>query len=188
VPPLPSNQLAGNLFTALGQVQQTGQVPPYARLPANQFGPSFQTINKGSLVTFSYLYFKPGHDPTPLVIITDVWRDYIRGVNLHYLTFPYILRLLQPNCDNPRFSYYNIKGDAYIVGAFRQYKRLGIRQIKKLDCAFLLKVLQTVRTLDPTQVDTIRRAVRDQINRTVNPPAQSTEEQPLGTTGTPGTT
>jgi len=183
VPPLPSNQLAGNLFTALGQVQQTGQVPPYARLPANQFGPSFQTINKGSLVTFSYLYFKPGHDPTPLVIITDVWRDYIRGVNLHYLTFPYILRLLQPNCDNPRFSYYNIKGDAYIVGAFRQYKRLGIRQIKKLDCAFLLKVLQTVRTLD-----TIRRAVRDQINRTVNPPAQSTEEQPLGTTGTPGTT
>lgn len=145
MPPLPSNQLSGNLFTALNAVRQTGQVPPYARLPANQYGPSFQRINKGSLVTFSYLYHQPGHDPTPLVIVTDIWRDFIRGVNLHYLTFNYITKLLQPNCENARFSYYNIKGDRYIVDAFRQYKRLGIRQIKKLDCTFLLKVLATVR-------------------------------------------
>ena len=177
--PLPSNQLAGNLFTALEGIQQTGQMPPYARLPANQFGPSFQTINKGSLVTFSYLYHKPGHDATPLALITDVWKDYIRAINLHYLTFPYIKNLLQTNCENRGFSYAYFKNDNFLVGAFRQYKRTGIRQIKKLDCAFLLKVLQSVRSLDANQVEVIRRSVRDQINRMVNPPAQATEEEPV---------
>src|ERR1019366_1836831 len=117
----------------------------------------------------SYLYHRPGHDPTPLVLITGVYDQYIRGVNLHYLTFPYIVKLLQPNGNNPNFGYYNIKGDAYITGAFRQYKRLGVSQMKRLDCAFLIKVLQTVRSIDPTKVEQIRRSVREQINRTVNP-------------------
>jgi hypothetical protein len=117
--------------------------------------------------------------------VSDVMPAYIRGVNLHYLTFPDIIRLLQPNCGNAAFSYSNIKGHSYIGGAepntfcraFRQYKRTGIRQIKVLDCAFLIKVLTTVRSIDPTEVDNIRRAVRDQINMVVNPPAQATVDE-----------
>lgn len=134
-------------------------------------------VGKGSLITFSYLFHKPGHDPSPLVLVTDIWQHYVRGVNLHYLTFPYIRKLLQPGgmnaCNNPRFSYYNIKGDAYIVGAFRQYKRPGIRQIRMLDCSFLLNVLASVRSIDPNEVEQIRRVVREQINRLANPPAQA---------------
>ncbi len=172
--PLPSNQLAGNLFTALQGVKNTGQVPPYARLPANQYGPSFKTIAKGSLITFSYLYHKPAHDASPLLLVSDIMGNaYLRGLNLHYLSFPYIKNLLQNYCENKGFSYAYFKGDSYLVSAFRQYKRLGIRQPKILECDFLIKVLQSVRSLDASQVDVIRRSVRDQINQMVNPPAQA---------------
>jgi hypothetical protein len=167
-----------NLFTPA----QFGQTPYGPRLPANQYGPIYnrmtQTITKGSLVSFNYTFHKPGHDPYPLVLITDIWQNYIRGVNLHYLTFPDIKRLLQPNCNNLGFSYSNIKGDEYIVSAFRQYKRRGIRQIRKLDCAFLLNVLASVRSLNPSEVDAIRRSVREQIQRLTNPAAAATPEQP----------
>lgn len=157
-----------------------------ASVPANQFGPvptkMNQTIMKGSLCTFNYVFHKPGHDPYPLVIVTDVAfgpRQDVRGVNLHYLTFPYVKRLLQPNCNNPNFSYGNIKGDEYIVSAFRQYKRNGIRQIKKLDCAFLLNVLASVRSFDPNEVEAIRKSVREQIRRLTNPQAAPSPEQPV---------
>jgi hypothetical protein len=138
-----------------------------------------QTITKGSLIIFNYTFHKPGHDSYPLVIVTDIWQSYIRGVNLHYLTFPYIKRLLQPNCNNPNFSYTNIKSDEYITSAFRQYKRNGIRQIKKLDCAFLLNVLASVRSFDPNEVEAIRKSVREQISRITNQQAAPTAEQPI---------
>ena len=171
------NPLTSNLFTALQEIQRTGGMPTSARVPANQWGPSFQTINKGSLMTFRYLYAK--NDPTPLLLVTDIFNDYCRGLNIHYLSFPYIINLLQANCENKLFSYALVKNNKFLVDSFRQYKRLGIKQPRKLECQFLVKVLQTVRTIDPTQVEAIRRAVRDQINRTVNPPAQPTEEQPI---------
>jgi hypothetical protein len=165
----------GNLFQTL----QQGGMPKPKAFPANQYGPTLRSnlIAKGSLVTFNYMFFK--HDQNPLVIVTDIWRDYIRGVNLHYLTFPYVKRLLQGYCDNVGFGYANIRGDDYIVSAFRQYKRNGIRQIRKLDCAFLLNVLASVRTFDPAEVDAIRNSVREQIRKVTNPVAQATPEQPI---------
>jgi hypothetical protein len=93
----------------------------------------------------------------------------MRGVNLHYLTFPYIKNLLRSGAGNQGFSYGNIKADPYIVNAFRSYKWQGIRQVKMLDSAFLLTVMATVRSFDPTQVAAIRQAVQEQIQREVNP-------------------
>lgn len=172
-----NNSMNENLFAPA----QFGKTTYGQTLPANQYGPIYsrmtQTITKGSLVNFNYTFHKPGHDPYPLVLITDIWQNYIRGVNLHYLTFPDIKRLLQPNCNNPAFSYFNIKGDGYIVSAFRQYKKRGIRQIRKLDCAFLLNILASVRSLNPSEVEAIRRSVREQIQRLTNPAAVATPEQ-----------
>ena len=154
-------------------------------ITANQYGPSMvrmnQIVQKGSLVTFNYTFHKPNHDPYPLVLITDIGfptkgRMDIRGVNLHYLTFNYIKKLLQPNCNNTGFSYNTLKQGEYIglIKAFRQYKRNGIRQIKVLDCAFLLNVLASVRAISPSEVEAIRQSVREQISRMTNPAASAT--------------
>lgn len=126
-------------------------------------------IAKGSLVTFQYAFHKPGHDPNPLVLITDIWPAYIRGVNLHYLTPNYIKSLLQSNKDNRMFSYLNIKSNRYITSAFRQYKRQGIRGIRKFDTSFLTSVLSKIRSIDPHEVEAIRRSVREQIFQMMNP-------------------
>ena len=129
----------------------------------------------GSLLAFNYSMWI--HDPYPLVIVTDVIPNTrIRGLNLHYLTFPYIKTLLKTACQNNSFSYGNIKNDAYITNAFRSYKWQGVRQVKMLDCSFLLNVMASVRTFDPNQVSAIRQSIREQMQRVVNPPAESTEE------------
>ena len=156
---------------------------PGSGVPANQYGPSFtkmtNLIGKGSLIRFNYTFVKPGHDQTPVVLVTDVWANYIRGVNIGYLTFPYVKRLLQQYCNSTGFSYANIKGQEYIVSAFRQYKRAGLRGLQKLDCAFLLNVLASVRSYDPHEIEAIRKSVRDQIRKLTNPTAQPTGEMPI---------
>lgn len=160
------------------------QALPYRHVPANQFGPSVKTIGKGSLVYFNYLFWI--HDPYPLVIVTDIYGQYIRGVNLHYLTFPYIKKILQPqlnasNCDNKNFSYYNIKDTQYIVNAFRTYKRSGIKTIKTLDCAFILNIMASVRALDPQEVENIRLAIQQQMRaRAAQPKATEMSGQYMG--------
>ncbi len=151
---------------------------PFNRLGANQYGPSIKRITKGSLVSFNYALWK--HDPNPLIIITDIFGDYIRGVNLHYLTLPYIKRILSSHCDNMMFSYFIIKQDTYIANAFRTYKRIGIRLIRKLDCNFLVSVLSAARTMNPAEVIAMRKFVQDQLRRQVNPKAQATGEKYMG--------
>jgi len=142
-------------------------------------------INRGSLVTFNYLFHKPGHDPAPMVLITDIWPQYIRGINLHYLTFPVIKKLAFPSpgrsvCDSPIFTYQYIKGNNYIVSSFRQYKRNGIERLKKLDCAFIVNALAVSRSFDPNEIEAIRKSVREQIRRMVNQPAAPTGEMTFG--------
>jgi len=154
------------MFQRVEQPQQQQQADPYKRLGANQYGPSVSAIAKGSLVWFRYLNFE--HDPYPLIIVTDIWPNYIRGVNLHYLTFNYVRRLLNMHCDNQMFSYFNIRNDQFFVNSFRTYKRQGIRQIKKLDCAFLLNVLGSVMSFDPAQIEQMRVYVKEQLQRQPN--------------------
>ena len=143
-----------------------------------------QTVQKGSLITFNYTFHKPYHDPYPLLLVTDKEfivksknRVDVRGVNLHYLSFNDIRVLLQSNCNNTNFSYSSLKQSGYISvinSAFRQYKRNGIRQVKILDCAFLLNVLASVRAISPSEVDAIRKSIREQISRLTNPAATAT--------------
>lgn len=142
------------------------------------------TVGRGSLVTFSYLFHKPGHDPVPLVLVTDIWDKYIRGINLHYLTFPTIKKLLFPGpgqsiCESPQFTYQYIKGNNYIVSSFRQYKRNGIESLKKLNCEFIVNALAISRSFDPNEIEAIRNSVREQIRRMTNPQAAPTGEMPI---------
>lgn len=146
------NQLVNNLF------QQPNQ-------PVNN------QIIKGSLIMFKYSFWI--HDPIPLVLVTDYnLNGKLRGVNLHYLTQFYILNLIS-SASNLKgvFSYNNIKNNSYIVDSFRSYKWEGISQIRVFDVSFISKMIQNVRSIDPTQVQSIRQSVNQQMQQQYVTPA-----------------
>jgi hypothetical protein len=128
-------------------------------------------IRKGSLVSFNYVFWR--HDAYPLVVVSDnaLANGKLWGVNLHYLTFPYIKRLLAMSTNNPAFSYASISGDSYMKKAFRSYKWAGVRQVKVMDHRSLLSIMSMVRTYDPAEVQIIRRQVQEQISQRINPKA-----------------
>lgn len=154
---------------------------------ANQYGPNLTTVGKGSLVKFYYAGV-PGksviHDHNPVVILysmTGKNRDpsCIRGVNIRYLTFPYIKHILSPNlnsnnCDNPNISYNNIRGDKYITDAFRSYKRVGIKRLRKLDCNFITNVLGGMRNFHPSEIEEMRNYVRQALKGLQQAPRRPT--------------
>lgn len=142
-------------------------------------------VGRGSLITFNYLFHKPGHDPQPLVMVTDVLPQYVRGINLHYLTFPVIKNLIYPApgrsvCDSPEFTYEYIKKQSYIIRkAFRQYKRNGVDSLRKLNCDFIVTAMSITRSFDPNEIEAIRRSVREQIRRMANVQAGASPETPI---------
>jgi len=164
---------------------------PFQNIPANQYGPTTSPLGKGTVIAFNYpesLAIRKNiiHDIYPLVIITDIWGKYIRGVNLHYLTFPVIRELLKPNCDNNMFSYSNIKFNKFLVDSFRTYVRRGIKRAKKLDCTVLLQVLSGIRAFGPGEKEAMENYIREIIQRQVNPrptPGFSYESGVIGGVG-----
>jgi len=81
------------------------------------------------------------------------------------LTFPYIKNLLQNNCNNKSFSYKVIKNNTMLVSSFRQYKKNGIRNFKKLDCEYILNLMGSIRAITPNEVEEIRKTINDQLNK-----------------------
>lgn len=144
---------------------------PIQRLGANQYGlGDTRKITKGSLISFYYpqswaIIPNIIHDPYPMVILTDVWPKYVRGLNLHYLTFPYIRRVLGNQGGNMMFSYYHIRPDKYMANAFRMYVRQGIRRPRKLDLNWLLQVLKSVRSFAPGELEAMRKQIELQIQQ-----------------------
>lgn len=152
---------------------------PASRIASNQKGtnvgyaPNKQEatnnrITRGTLIAFHYpiSYAKEPyiiHDSHPMVIITDIWPTFLRGVNLHYLTFPYIKQILQGHCNNNNYSWRTVKSDKYIAGAFRMYSRAGIKQVKKMDCSWLLDVLGAVRSFSESELQKLQEQIQAQI-------------------------
>jgi hypothetical protein len=143
------------------------------RRPTNMARP----VRRGNLIAFNYpmsMGVKPGiiHDPYPLVIITDIWPEFLRGVNLHYLTFPDIKSILQESSANPMYSYANIKPKKALAEAFRVYNRRGMHQIKMMDIDFLLNVLGAVRSWSPSEINAIENQIQAQIRQQLQTKAQ----------------
>ena len=65
-------------------------------------------------------------------------------------------------------SYQTIKADKFVTSAFRQYKKNGIRSLKKLDCDFVLNLLGSSRALTPTEVEAIRNTINTQMSQVIN--------------------
>lgn len=128
-------------------------------------------IKKGGLVSFNYIFWK--NDAYPLVIVSEnsFANSKLWGINIHYLTFPYIKKLLKLSTNNPSFSYTSISSDAYMKRAFRSYKWQGVRQLKVLNHESLLNIMSMIRSYDPAEVQIIRKQVREQIEKQINPKA-----------------
>lgn len=163
------------------QIQQLGTLFRAMDYPS----PTNKIVHKGTIVNFHYIGQRPGHpitDPYPLVLISDIFSDAIRGVNLNYLTVPYVKKMIDMYLERP-FNYSMIKSDSYIVGgksnpgAFRTYKRNGISQLRMMDSAFLRGVAAISRTLSPNELDQIRMQIEEIMKYQINQPiAQPGEE------------
>lgn len=141
---------------------------PFRRVGANQQGITYKPLGKGTLVIAKYDFWK--HDPYPLILVSALYGDQrLAGINLHYLTFKYVKSLVKAYCNNKGFSYQLIKGDKYIVQAFRTYKKAGLKQGKIIDSDFLLNVLGTARSYSPNEVEKIRQHIQQQLRQQVNP-------------------
>lgn len=167
------SKLFTNPQAVINEIKAGGKVPKFSgKLPG-----------KGSIVMFRYDFAKPGHDQSPLVLVTDYQyrtstspQVYLRGLNLHKLTDQQIMYLLKRKnglnaCNNPNFSYNNISGNKYIVtAAFRQYRWVGIKRLQTLNCDYILNAMGSVRALDPQELVAIQKATQDQLARIVNQP------------------
>jgi hypothetical protein len=134
--------------------------------------PQGSIVSKGSIIAFTYIgqTRHRTHDSYPLVLVSDIFSDSVRGINLHYLTLPYVKNLVFSMAGNSQFSYSFIKGDAYIVGAFRSYKRSGISQLRMLDTIFLKNLLTVVRALDPGEIEQMREQIRQIMQQQLRQP------------------
>jgi len=142
-----------------------------------RYGANLALVGKGSLIKFNYVGIPNQsqiHDFHPVVIVYSLRGQLVKGVNIRYLTFPYIRALLggnPQNCDNPNISYTRIKSDRYITEAFRSYKRVGMKMLRKLDCGFLLKVLGEMRSFSPSEIELMRTYVRQALKNLGQPRA-----------------
>lgn len=167
------------------QIQQLGSLFKAIDYPTPVI-PTPKIVHKGSIVSFHYMGQRVGkmvHDPYPLILVSDIFSDAIRGVNLNYLTVPYVKSMIDRFLERP-FSYSLIKGDSYISGgkdnpgAFRTYKRNGISQLRMMDSGFLRGIAAVSRTLDPNELDQIRMQIEEMMKFQINQPvAQAGEIQ-----------
>lgn len=108
----------------------------------------------------------------PCVLVSSINGYEMRGINLHYLTFMDVKRLLVPN---PNLTYY-IK----VVKAFRTYLVRGImvEKAKIIDAKFLLQMMSMVKSFDPIQVKAIREEIERQLITSYQQP-QANPTDPL---------
>lgn len=132
----------------------------------------YKSLKTGSLITSNYVFWK--NDPMPLVLITDFNLNYIRGINLHYLTYNYMKSTLSLYCGKPTFNYRTaIKPDRFLYNAFRSYKRIGLKNIHQLDCDLINEQLlgqkSKYRRLPSYELKAIKDQIRDQLKQIANP-------------------
>lgn len=142
-----------------------------------------QPIRPGSLFVCKYLYWK--HDPTPLVLVSGLYKDgRVAGVNLHNLTLSDMKSLIAKYCGKA-FSYQGaVKGRAEIIKGFRTYRSDGLKQIKVLDCQYFLDSLGVVnrgKLLSPAEVQKVKQQVQQQLRQRINPKADDLTTKSSGT-------
>lgn len=175
-------------ISSVGNVNNIANTPTSSKLPnvppppsptvkkpvnvsRNQYGVTTRKLGHGTILTFSYTNYK--HDPNPLIIVTEIKGDYIRGLNMHYFLYSDIRTLLSPKgmnaANNLSFGYGTIKNNHVFVSAYREYKRMGIKNAKILNLDYVLSLLNMAREFAPGEAEAMRQEVSQQLNRPTNP-------------------
>jgi hypothetical protein len=176
-PTLTPQQLRAQQAAAAAQSElQAQEKQDKLQKAADKVKPLFQRNNqvlrRGMLIAFQYRWMK--HDPTPLVLISETCppnctdtrvNGTISGLNMHYLTFKYVKWLINSYCEKSGFGYGLYKGNQYILGSYRSYRKDGRRQIKSVDCKSLLDILGGIRSYKPSEVEAMRKQVQEQLRQ-----------------------
>lgn len=134
------------------------------------------TVQKGSIISFNYIGQRPMyqiHDSSPLVLVSDLFSEHIRGINMHYYTLPIVRQVIANKnmTGNPGFSYKTIMTNKYLVDAFRTYKRTGISNLRVLDISFLRKLLEISALLNTSELEAMKTQVRQMLERELGQPS-----------------
>lgn len=135
----------------------------------------------GQVVRFNYSFFKPGHDPQPLLLVAgDHWRDgYLHGINLHYLSFVRTKQLLVSYCDMANFNYGNVMSDQYISDAYRTYKWSGVQRLQFENCKFLQAILGLDKIFSAGQLTAVVQEIKRMSEQQAVPTAGPTPAMPF---------
>ena len=145
----------------------------------------YKSLQRGNLAFFSYLFYH--HDSNPLVLVTDVMPDRIRGVNLHFLTFKFVKAILSNYCGKT-FSYANIKHNNYTQASFRTYKKPGMRNLQILDCEYINNLLKPQRRgykYNPQELKALKDQIQLQLQKAANPRAEELAGRYINTINNP---
>lgn len=103
---------------------------------------------------------RPIHDVYPFVIVSDIFSDAIRGMNLNYLDSPEVTKVILNYLDSPNFNYRTaVVQNPYYVDAYRTYKRNGISQQRIYDSRFLRALAYVAPKLDPAEITQIEQQI-----------------------------
>lgn len=123
---------------------------------------NYSNIKPGTIIKFQYLFAK--HDPVPLLLISRIYADKkVAGINLNYLTFPITRQLISDYANKASFSYQSVKGNRNVIGSYRCYKNNGIKLAKIVNSKVLMTIYGTVRTMNPNEVELIRKEIQKQL-------------------------
>lgn len=104
-------------------------------------------IQSGEIISFAY--GRANRDDNPLVLVVDVDATYLRGINLHYLPFAQVARIISGRAGN-KTSYADISGMAAVAASFRVYRRSAIGKTKKIQWKRLVSKLREMPGMDPS--------------------------------------
>jgi hypothetical protein len=147
--------------------------------------PPTQAFPRGTIITFYYGQWK--HNPYPTLIVTDSYAPrfgidgMLRGVNLNYLSFGEVKKILD-HCGNTSFSYGTLIRDGKLAGmrrAFRRYRwnQLNIPYIMRFDNDEIKEKAGIVEAYDPVSAMAMKEQIRQQL---AIPTGQQTADQLAG--------
>jgi hypothetical protein len=121
-----------------------------------------RNVYVGSVISFFYRGQRGRliHDTYPFVIVSDIFSDAIRGMNLNYLDSINVKDVILNYLDNPNFHYRTaVAQNPYYVDAYRTYKRSGISQQRIYDSRFLRALAYVAPRLDPNEINQIEQQI-----------------------------
>jgi hypothetical protein len=167
----------------------SGPTNPYVDF---YFEPLQTDPQEGDLIIFTYtkrLYYEI-HDRTPLVLILNSAKAgkgyqpgrFIRGINLHYLTYGLMGQVIEMSHKGTAKSYEQLRAYQMCVNSFRHYlwNWIAPGSIKKMNIIAVQAEVNTIKQYGRMNQEDLRNLVKQQLEQKTTQPkaAQITKPMP----------